>query len=92
MIKIFLKDTLNSSIISKLGSFFASFALDSLRSKLDPSIHNCGIFVGLNAPVIKCHGASDHVGITYASDLLYMLINDNINDKVKKTIEKLNSN
>ena len=31
------------------------------------------------------------VGITYASDLLYMLINDNINDKVKKTIEKLSS-
>ena len=90
MIKTFLKDTLNSSIISKLGSFFASFALNSLKSKLDPSVHNCGIFVGLNAPVIKCHGASDHVGITYASDLLYLLINDNINDKVKKTIEKLN--
>ena len=90
MIKTFLKDTLNSSIISKLGSFFASFALNSLRDKLDPSVHNCGIFVGLNAPVIKCHGASDHVGITYASDLLYLLINDNINDKVKKTIEKLN--
>ena len=92
MIITFLKDTLNSSIISKLGSFFAYFALNSLKSKLDPSVHNCGIFVGLNAPVIKCHGASDHVGITYASDLLYMLINDNINDKVKKTIEKLNSN
>jgi glycerol-3-phosphate acyltransferase PlsX len=87
MIKTFLKDTLNSSIISRLGSF----ALNSLSSKLDPSVHNCGIFVGLNAPVIKCHGASDHVGITYASDLLYMLINDNINDKVKKTIEKLSS-
>ena len=89
MIKTFLKDTLNSSIISKLGSFFAYFALNSLKSKLDPSVHNCGIFVGLNAPVIKCHGASDHVGITYASDLLYLLISDNINDKVKKTIEKL---
>ncbi|MDC3111093.1 phosphate acyltransferase PlsX, partial [Pelagibacteraceae bacterium] len=91
MVKTFLKDALNSSIISKLGSFFSSFALESLSSKLDPSVHNCGIFVGLNAPVIKCHGASDHVGITYASDLLYMLINDNINGKVKKTIEKLSS-
>ena len=91
MVKTFLKEALNSSIISKLGSFFSFFALASLRNKLDPSVHNCGIFVGLNAPVIKCHGASDHVGITYASDLLYMLINDNINDKVKKTIEKLSS-
>ena len=91
MVKTFLKEALDSSIISKLGSFFSSFALASLSNKLDPSVHNCGIFVGLNAPVIKCHGASDHVGITYASDLLYMLINDNINDKVKKTIEKLSS-
>jgi glycerol-3-phosphate acyltransferase PlsX len=91
MVKTFLKEALNSSIISKLGSIFSSFALETLRSKLDPRVHNCGIFVGLNAPVIKCHGSSDHVGITYASDLLYMLINDNINDKVKKTIEKLSN-
>jgi glycerol-3-phosphate acyltransferase PlsX len=91
MIQSFLKDSLNSSIISKIGSFFASFAISSLRDKLDPRVHNCGIFVGLNAPVIKCHGASDDVGITYASDLLYMLLSDNINDKVKKTIEKLSS-
>ena len=91
MIQAFLRESLNSSIISKIGSLFSSFALDSLRDKLDPRVHNCGIFVGLNAPVIKCHGASDHVGITYASDLIYMLLNDNINDKVKKTIEKLSS-
>ncbi len=89
MIQTYLKDTLNSSMISKLGSFFASFALDTLKDKLDPRVHNCGIFIGLNVPVIKCHGSSDHVGITYASDLIYMLLNDNINDKVKKTIEKL---
>ena len=91
MIQTFLKDSLSSSFLSIIGSFFAQFALNSLRVKLDPRIHNCGIFVGLNAPVIKCHGASDDVGITYASDLIYMLINDNINDKVKKTIEKLSN-
>ena len=70
MIKIFLKNSLNSSIISRLGAYLASFALNSLRDKLDPRVHNCGIFVGLKAPVIKCHGASDHIGITYAC-LLY---------------------
>ena len=64
MIKTFLKNSLNSSIISRLGAYLASFALNSLRDKLDPRVHNCGIFVGLKAPVIKCHGASDHIGIT----------------------------
>lgn len=88
MIQTFLKNTLNSSLISKLGAFLASFAMATLKEKLDPRVHNCGIFVGLNAPVIKCHGASDHVGITHAADLIYMLIKDDVNDKIKKTIEK----
>ena len=79
-----------SNAFSRNGSstFFASLALSSLKDKLDPRIHNCGIFVGLNAPVIKCHGASDHIGITYAADLLYMLLNDNVNDKIKQNISK----
>ena len=92
MIQVFLKNALNSSIISKLGAYLASFALSSLKDKLDPRVHNCGIFVGLNAPIIKCHGASDHIGITYAADLIYMLIKDDVNDKIKKNIEKQHSN
>ena len=88
MIQSFLKDSLDSSLISKIGAFFASFALYSLKSKLDPRVHNCGIFVGLNAPVIKCHGESDDVGIAYAADLMYMLIKDNVNEKIKKNIAK----
>ena len=87
MIKTFLKNSLNSSIISRLGAYLASFALNSLRDKLDPRVHNCGIFVGLKAPVIKCHGASDHIGITYAADLIYMLIKDDVNAKIMKNIE-----
>ena len=91
MIQTFLKNSLKSSLISKLGAFFATFALSSLKEKLDPRVHNCGIFVGLNAPVIKCHGASDHVGIAYAADLLYILIKGNVNDKIKNNIEKKDS-
>ena len=92
MIKTFLKNSLNSSIISRLGAYLASFALNSLRDKLDPRVHNCGIFVGLKAPVIKCHGASDHIGITYAADLIYMLIKDDVNAKIMKNIEKQHGN
>ena len=92
MIKTFLKNSLNSSIISRLGAYLASFALNSLRDKLDPRVHNCGIFVGLRAPVIKCHGASDHIGITYAADLIYMLIKDDVNAKIMKNIEKQHGN
>jgi len=92
MIQVFLKKSLKSSLTSKLGAFLSTFALSTLKEKLDPRVHNCGIFVGLNAPVIKCHGASDHVGIAYAADLLYMLIKDDVNEKIKKNIEKQLSN
>ena len=88
MIQSFLKVSLKSSLISKLGGFLATFALSSLKGKLDPRVHNCGIFVGLNAPVIKCHGASDHIGITYAADILYILLNNNVNDAIKQNISK----
>ena len=88
MIQSFLKDSLKSSLISKIGAFLATFALSSLKNKLDPRVHNCGIFVGLNAPVIKCHGASDHIGISYAADLLYILLNNNVNEKIKQNIAK----
>ncbi|MGY9025159.1 MAG: phosphate acyltransferase PlsX [Candidatus Pelagibacterales bacterium] len=88
MIQNFLKSALSSSFFSKIGSFFASLALKSLKDKLDPRIHNCGIFVGLNAPVIKCHGASDYVGIAYAADLMYLLISSNVNEKIRENLEK----
>ena len=92
MIQTFFKNSLKSSLISQIGAFLASFALSSIKAKLDPRVHNCGIFVGLNAPVIKCHGDSDHVGITYAADLLYLILSDDVNDKIKLNISKQVSN
>ena len=87
MIQLFLKRSLNSSFISKLGAYLASIALNTLKDKLDPRIHNCGIFVGLNAPVIKCHGTSDHIGIAYAADIIYSLVFNKVNEKIKINIE-----
>jgi len=91
MIQKFLKDSLSSTLASKIGSFFASLALSSLKKKLDPRVHNCGIFLGLNAPVIKCHGSSDYIGISYAADLVYLLIKGDVNDRIKKKIAHTNS-
>ena len=61
----------------------ASLPINTVKQKLDPSVHNCGIFIGLSAPVIKCHGNSNHLGISYASDIAYSLIDKQVNQKVK---------
>ena len=90
MIKSYLKKSLESSVLSKIGAIFASHALSALKNKLNPNTHNCGIFLGLNSPIIKCHGSSDYLGISYAADILYLLIENNINQKIEKNIARFN--
>ena len=54
----------------------------SVKDRLDPRVHNCGILVGLNSLAIKCHGQSEFKGISYALDIIYSLLADNVNDKI----------
>ncbi len=81
-----LDNAYRSSLLSKLGYIFSSISLKSVKERLDPRVHNCGIFMGLNALVIKCHGQSEHKGVSYASDIIYSLLADNVNEKIKKYV------
>ena len=86
MIQSYLELGFQSSIVSKLGYILSSLALKSVKDRLDPRIHNCGILIGLNSPVIKCHGSSEHMGISYAADIIYSLVKDKVNDRIKEYI------
>jgi len=86
MVQNYFKKAFESSILSKLGYFFASLSLTSVRQRLDPRVHNCGIFMGLTAPVVKCHGKSDRLGISYATDIAYSLIHKEVNKKVENIL------
>jgi fatty acid/phospholipid biosynthesis enzyme len=39
--------------------------------------------MGLTAPVVKCHGKSDRLGISYATDIAYSLVHKEVNKKVE---------
>ena len=86
MVQSYFKKAFESSILSKLGYFFASLSLTSVRQRLDPRVHNCGIFMGLTAPVVKCHGKSDRLGISYATDIAHSLIHKEVNKKVENIL------
>ena len=86
MIQNYLKLGFKSSIVSKLGYLLSSLALKTVNERLDPRIHNCGILIGLNSPVIKCHGSSEHVGISYAADIIYSLLQNKVNERIKEYI------
>lgn len=92
MIQTNLRNAFNSSTISKIGYFFSSIALNSVREKLDPRVHNCGILMGLNSLVVKCHGESEFKGVSYATDIIYSLLDNNVNEKIEEYLRKIKNN
>ena len=91
MIQTNLRNAFNSSTMSKIGYFFSSIALNSVREKLDPRVHNCGILMGLNSLVVKCHGQSEYRGVSYAADIIYSLLNNSVNERIKKYVTEMHN-
>tara|TARA_B100001121_G_scaffold309011_1_gene334558 strand:+ start:814 stop:1848 length:1035 start_codon:yes stop_codon:yes gene_type:complete len=84
-----LNNAFRSSFISRIGYFFSSIALTSVRERLDPRVHNCGILMGLNGLVVKCHGQSEYKGVSYAADIIYSLLSNNVHEKIEEYIRKI---
>ena len=86
-----LEDAFKSSILSKMGYFLSSLAMKSVRDRLDPRVHNCGILVGLNSLAVKCHGHSEYRGVSYAADIIYSLLDNNVNKKISDYVSEMHS-
>ena len=84
-----LQDAFRSSILSKIGYFFSSLAMKSVRDRLDPRVHNCGILMGLNSLAVKCHGQSEYRGVSYAADIIYSLLENNVNKKIRDYVSEM---
>ena len=89
MIQSNLRNAFSSSILSKFGYALSSQALRTVSEKLDPRVHNCGILMGLNSLVVKCHGESEFKGVSYATDIIYSLLSNNVNDKIEEYMRKI---
>ena len=84
-----LNNAYRSSLVSKLGYVLSSISLRSVKERLDPRVHNCGIFMGLNALVVKCHGHSEYKGVSYAADIIHSLLANKVNEKIKKYVSEI---
>lgn len=69
MIVGFLRNAMNSSLLSRLGYLLAMGAFKALSKKLDPAASNGAVFLGLNGLVVKSHGGIDAKGFAYAIDV-----------------------
>jgi phosphate acyltransferase len=83
LMAFYLRGSLKRSFTARLGAFLASGALKALRSKLNPSAANGGIFLGLNGLVVKSHGGSDAFGFASAIDMAIDMAEGNVIDRIK---------
>ena len=83
MITTFLRTSIKSSLLSKFGAFIASGAFGALRDRMDPRKHNGGVFLGLNAVVVKSHGGTDALGFATAIDMALDMVRNDLVNKIK---------
>ncbi len=91
MITTFLRTAITSSLMSKLGAFFARGAFAALRDRMDPRKHNGGVFLGLNGVVVKSHGGTDAMGFATAIDVAVDMVNNGLIAKIAGDVEAVNS-
>jgi len=84
MIAVFLKEAFESSSMSKIGGLLAKPALKKLFNKLDLSLHNGAMFLGLNGIVVKSHGGADSIGFANSVKVAIELVKFGINDLIVK--------
>ena len=82
LIKDFLKEAFNESLMSKLGSILSLSSLKTLNQRIDPRNVNGGIFLGLNGIVIKSHGGADGIGVAAAINLAIKLEDSGLSRKL----------
>ena len=81
-----LKHAMKSSIFGKLGSLISMSSLKKFKQKLDPRLYNGAILLGLDSPVIKSHGGTDHIGFANSLSVCEKIVKNNLIDKIKKSI------
>ena len=73
----FISKNLKNSL-SKLSLLFSYNSLKKFKDKLDPRKYNGAIFLGLQSPVVKSHGATDAIGMTTRQTTVQLTTPDNM--------------
>ena len=90
-ISTFLKASLSSTLMSKLGAFLAQGAFRAFKERLDPRKHNGGVFVGLTGVVVKSHGGTDALGFATAIDVAIEMVKNGLVAKIAEDVAQLHT-
>jgi glycerol-3-phosphate acyltransferase PlsX len=81
-----LKNAMTNSILGKISSILNITNLKKFKKRLDPRLYNGAIFIGLDSPVVKSHGGTDHIGFSNSIDVCNRIIKGNLIEKIKQNI------
>jgi len=86
---LFLKQALASTLMSKIGYFFARGAFKAVRDKLDPNNNNGAVLLGLNGIVVKSHGGANEFGFASAVSLSSQMAGNRLIERIAVDLEKI---
>ena len=81
-----LKLAMTSNLVGKLSTLLNYFNLKKFKKRLDPRLYNGAIFIGLDSPVIKSHGATDYIGFSNSLNVCEKIVRGNLISKIKQNI------
>jgi phosphate acyltransferase len=87
-IATYLRQSIGSSWINKLGALLARRAFAQLKDRMDPRNVNGGVFLGLEGIVIKSHGGTDAVGFASAIKLAYSMAEHDLLANIREMLEQ----
>ena len=81
----FITNNLKKSL-NKLSVLLSYQSLKKFREKLDPRKYNGAIFLGLQSPVVKSHGATDSIGFAHSINVCNKIVNANLIEKIESNL------
>ncbi|MDA7832233.1 phosphate acyltransferase PlsX [Candidatus Pelagibacter sp.] len=81
-----LKKTMTGNIIGKISSLLNISNLKKFKARLDPRLYNGAIFIGLDSPVIKSHGGTDHIGFSNSLSVCTRIVSGNLIEKIRNNL------
>jgi len=72
--------------LNKLSVLLSFGALKKFKNKLDPRKYNGAIFLGLQSPVVKSHGATDAIGFAHSIEMCHKIVKGDLINKIKSQL------
>lgn len=82
----FLRTSLSSSLMSRIGYLFARGAFKKLKMRADPRRYNGAMFLGLQGVCVKSHGGTDHEGFANAIGVAHDLVTHRFNERIHEEL------